>query len=805
VRKSLIMLGIFALIAPLLFLGCEGDDGAQGPAGPAGDNGTTTVVFAPADQPETCVVCHSETGTDLHALYQELYQNGVIEVTNLQTTYNGPNQYITTFNMTKNGAPFDCRDADTLGIYIVEYTGSAFEMPDANGDGEADRLSLQPSISATNPNAAYQGTTAKAYDGLGGCTVTATYNDNVVDYTTANSLVVLYGADEQVGSLPARIRQVKFPFEGLYETQGPGAITYVSGANNAGCERCHTIPYLKHGYIYGQLAGDPTTDFYACKACHLDNGEGGHFEWQMSVNDPPLWASGNATPAQEAQYAYKTRLMNDVHMSHAMEFPYPQSMSNCIVCHEGKLDLILTDANFSLTTCKSCHPVTGSTIYTGGMSGTEPYQEAEPGSTTNAPTVELALQTIIPHGFDDTTVCTNCHFDGGIAPAFKTIHTGYYKNVIYYVDPATGVGTKYSSAITVAIDNASFDNNLLTIQFSATGALGGLDSANITPTLMVGLYGWDTKDFIVGPHARDIDNDRNLEYVVGATHPRFTTVTNAGGVWEVVADLSDWSALIASDNVTKVEIGVIPALQNPALGAGDNTVSLNAPSRTFSLATNAFVNNYYQGTNALVRVSTGCNECHEALSTTFHTSNRGRGGNIVVCRLCHITLSGGSHLEMQSRSIDSYAHAIHSMQPFDINNIDFNDDVYAKHYEEHIEFPYPKHGITDCESCHNPGKYNAPSQYQSLPGLLSASESHATLAANGYDRNIGDIPEYVTGPGVRACGACHRAHEINEDNAGELDILFSHWKQLGYMYENDADDTVLYDTIYGIMGLFGNP
>ncbi len=51
--------------------------------------------------------------------------------------------------------------------------------------------------------------------------------------------------------------------------------------------------------------------------------------------------------------------MNDVHMSHAMEFPYPQSMANCVTCHEGKLDTVLADANFTVATCKSCHPVTG--------------------------------------------------------------------------------------------------------------------------------------------------------------------------------------------------------------------------------------------------------------------------------------------------------------------------------------------------------------------------------------------------------------------------------------------------------------
>lgn len=53
------------------------------------------------------------------------------------------------------------------------------------------------------------------------------------------------------------------------------------------------------------------------------------------------------TPEQKEQYAYPTTLMNDVHMSHAREFPYPQSMANCATCHEGKLDTILADANFT--------------------------------------------------------------------------------------------------------------------------------------------------------------------------------------------------------------------------------------------------------------------------------------------------------------------------------------------------------------------------------------------------------------------------------------------------------------------------
>ena len=115
---------------------------------------------------------------------------------------------------------------------------------------------------------------------------------------------------------------------------------------------------------------------------------------------------------------------------------------------------------------------------------------------------------------------------------------------------------------------------------------------------------------------------------------------------------------------------------------------------------------------------------------------------------------------MQSRSIDSYVHAIHSFQAFDIGDIDFADPVQAMQYEHHIEFPYPTHGSTNCESCHVEGTYNVPDQSKSLPGLLSASET-----LTGTDRSIGEVPSYVTGPASRACGGCHRAELINEDAA----------------------------------------
>jgi OmcA/MtrC family decaheme c-type cytochrome len=722
-------------------------------------------------QPESCVICHSKAGAAHQASYDDLYQDGAIKVTDLAYSFTAnPDTTKITFKMTKNGAPFDAREADALNINFVPYTGKGFEA-------EA-RLSLKGTLT---------------YDGAGGNTSTlvekAPTASGYIDYSDVSKvpgLIVVYGRDEMIGTIPgSRVTQNKYPFAAILKTGA--AVDYVSPANNAGCVKCHTDPYLKHGYIYGQVGHDAKTDFYTCKACHLDNGPGGHYEWQLLVDDPALAAAYLAgdvklTPQQQAQYAYKTSLMNDVHMSHAMEFPYPQSMANCVTCHEGKLDTILADSNMKAATCKSCHPVTGSK-----EEGTD----------------KLALKTILPPEIHDsmdldTVDCTECHGEGKMAAAFRQIHSGYDK-AIYTAD-----GQRYSDAIKVTIESAAFADNKLNVKFSAAESpdLAGLEVTAIAPTVLVGLYGYNTKDYIVGPHERltddngdgkiDSKDSRALEAAVGAKHPRITTVSAADGKWEVTVDLSAWADLIAAKSVKRVEIAVMPALKN----ADGVTLALDAPSRTFDLAANAFADKFF---SPIVKVAAGCENCHDALATTFHSADR--GGNIVVCRLCHTPKSGGSHLEMQSRSIDSYIHAIHSFQAFDIGDVNFADPVAAMHYEHHIEFPYPTHGITNCESCHVKGTNEVPDQSKSLPGLLSASDS-----LQGRDRNIGTVPAYITGPASRACGSCHRARMINEDEAGELVSFNQHTKQGGYLIEAPAsseETQSLLTTVFDyIMALF---
>ena len=730
-------------------------------------------VFAQGEcddlQPESCVTCHDNAGAYHQASYDELYQDGVITVTDMAYEYSAPSTHIITFQMAKDGKPFDPAEADRVRMYFVPYTGSAFQFEPAG-----DRLRLDGKMT---------------YDGAGGVTSTLTSENPMLQSSIddRDGAIMLYGRDGDIARMPnSRVQQAKYPIGALLET-GAG-IDAISAANKDGCEKCHSVPFLKHGYYYAQVNDDPTTDFIACKACHMENTEGGHYEWQLLVDDPEKaveWLHADEdtsifTPEQLAQLEYAPSLMNDVHMSHAMEFPYPQSMANCITCHEGKLDVILADDKFTVETCRSCHPITGSEEY-----GTD----------------ELALKTLLPAAIHEdmdyaTEDCTVCHSEDGFASVFSEIHTGY-DTMIY-----AAADLKYSDAIVVTIDEASVTDHKMTIKFSATEVtdLEGIEVADIVPTVMVGMYGWDTKDFIIGPHERLVDDNgdgeisrssgdqRALEYEVGDEHPRGQTVSAGDGSWEVILDMSTWADLITDGSVKRVEIAVMPELKN----ADGVTFALDATNRTFDLGSNDFDDGYF---SPIVDLE-NCHKCHEALATNYHSPDR--GGSIVTCRMCHITKSRGSHLEMQSRSLDSYIHAIHSGQAFDIGDVNFADPVEALHYDHHIGFPYPTHGIQNCESCHNPGTYDVPDQSKSLPGAMSASDS-----LEGWDRNIGSVPLYITGPAARACGACHRAELINEDKASELISFNQHTKQGGYLIEGGDDyPSVLGEVIDYIMALF---
>ena len=332
------------------------------------------------------------------------------------------------------------------------------------------------------------------------------------------------------------------------------ANSYQSAANVSACETCHGKPYMKHGYRMAHVTNGVNpglTDFSACKDCHASDASGhgsmAGFLFEHDLNyliansaDPTVVADATArlaqydtdgvlTQAEKDKYSasgavggtYKMTLINDVHISHATDFPYPQHMNSCVTCHKGKmgdaaLNDVFADAKFKPSNCITCHGVEG---LKGKMAAAN-YNHAGFISQMDDPATR------------DSVSCRNCHASGDVqadtgtagvnggGTPFATIHNNGYDPLIYASD-----GTRYASdgtggnpgVFSASIDSATYDaaTHTLDIQFSATGVKGSMDAKNIKPTVTIGLYGYDTKDFIVAAHGSAPDGKRNLEHVCG--------------------------------------------------------------------------------------------------------------------------------------------------------------------------------------------------------------------------------------------------------------------------------------------------
>lgn len=840
-RGSLLILSLMASAA--LVSGCF-SDGKTGPAGPAGATGATGATggtgptgpagpgTAPIDKvaAESCATCHTgaiQTGSGHQAKYDVTRDASNLGLT-IQGVTSGPNagdatkfDGVMTIYVSQNGADYNAGIESYVSNGSTRYRikgldQQTFYTVDYDSAQAIDKFTSSQSFSF-GPN---------SFQGAGVYELYATAA--AFDPKPVNGEAYGYVAQGPVGypnghvQLYDNVTNAGLAFGDLNDAN----TGYVSAANVAACEACHGSPYGKHGYRQAKVDGLP--DFASCKACHYDTRDGHDQAWQQSVNDPYGWATN--VSATDAKYGtafdYKARIMNDVHMSHAMEFPYPQSMASCTTCHAGKLDTILTDANFTAVTCKSCHPVTTDAT-------NKQYQpERDPGTSHSVATGQWkkapALETLWAEGqvswHSITDNCSTCHSQAGgyIGESFKTFHSGYNPQ-IYKAD-----GTRYNDIYKATVDSVSVTGNIMDIKFHVDESVAQTLHVT-TPQVLVAFYGWNAKQFIISNHTSDA-NGKRMEKTIGTPNTLFTEVdTGVNGSWEVQLDLSAWvpptgttesiPAMVASHAIKKAEIAILPTLTwkflpasaawlstDPTYVAPDYTLTaaLDAATYTYDFTANGPVSNYFEGSNAVVDVTAtagtahGCNSCHDALGTTFHTGDR--GGNVTVCRMCHVTTSGGSHIEMQSRGIDSYVHSIHEFQTLDRKNVDFTDPVYAKRYEDDINFFIPTFTLDDCEACHRPGTYNIPDQTQSMPGLLSKANAN-----NTDPRDIDNVPAYVTGPASRACGSCHRAYMIKTDLASSLASFNEHTATFGYMVDpatTDEGNNFVYKAIDKIMGMF---
>ena len=777
--------------------GQDGQDGADGQPAPVPDAIDAAIAMA---EVESCSTCHGDAGSLHQGVYDEYAEDDnpntltmTFDALNVVAAAAGGFDLTLDLSITKNGAPYidpigASPSFDSVSIYIAEYDSTTGEFYNSAG-GFA--FGLSASNAASNGDGTYTLIQNVPVDptAFGGGAIMGRIADGLLDtevdnYAPSDGRRVQMYADNAGASWPI----------------GDMA-TFESAANVESCQACHGTPYRKHGNSPGVVAGAP--DFTYCRGCHNNTANGGHSEWQHEQDDALAWATDTPpTAEQQARYAYERTLEADVHMSHSMHLPYPQPMATCNTCHEGKLAQVLDNSNFTWETCQGCHVVEGIGSWPDDGTGNEgPYRQAH-----RAPAFDYLWQRGPDLSFHDVVAnpdCQGCH-GAGIAKQFSEYHNGFDSHI--YDD----TGQRYSDLYPVTIDSVSMAGDLMTVAFSGDPA--------IVPELLVSFYGWDTKHYIVGSHERD-SNDVdcphaqrpgcNAEYVPessgGGAIPMFTEdAASVPGAWIVTFDASLWQlyktddipTLIANGDVTKAEISIAPELQ-----VSGKDVMLEAVSDAFDIAGNAIIADHFAGANEVVDIDK-CNACHDDMGALPVHEGSGRfGDNMQVCKACHTTTFPGSHMEMQSRSIDSYVHAIHSFQPFDLGDVDSTDAVEVKRTAAHMKHKFPFLTALACEGCHvddfvaGEVRYSVPDQAESLFGVLATSDDIP-------DRSIGNIPEHVTGPASRACGGCHRAVMINKDQAGDLAAFNAHTNAFGTYVENDDDDEVLFGIIDKIMTLF---
>ena len=790
----------FLVVAMFAFAlsGCEGSDGAAGATGSTGGVGPVGPPGPPAPPPpvpdavtaaidaadaESCGTCHDGAGAEHQAVYNQYVDASdfVLTINAVSSVGLGPYDVTIDFSITYMGAAFDVdpTSADWVdGLFFAvshwDDTAGMFQLV----GGPFDPFSGITGPITNNGGGSYTLTASLAYDidSWDSGAIVGKLTDNPISFPDGPTAHFSVYDDLSVDALEIGI--------------GPLSADYQSLANVEGCEACHGAPYRKHGNVQASVPGAP--DFTYCKSCHYDDRPGGHEDWQYMVDDPLNWANGVDPAPNAATYAYTANVMNDTHMSHAMEFPYPMSMSNCNTCHEGNLAAILDDAYFTPETCKSCHVIEGNDAWPEDVGTTLEGMYAQP---HRPPPLDYlwAKSSFTTHtiGMD----CQLCHGTGGFS-SFADMHSGY-DHTIY-----NAAGERYADLFPVSIDSVDVAGDLMTITFSG--------DATVIPEVLVSFYGWNTKNFIVGSHERDANAACSgfrpgckMEYVPitsgGSANPLFTEdAASVAGAWIVTLDMSALQltktdpipAMIADGRITKAEISITPELD-----VGGVDVVLEATSESFDLTGNIIIDEYFAGANATVDIDK-CNNCHDTLASTFHAGS-GRGGDgIQVCKACHTTTFPGSHLELASRGIDSYVHAIHTFQPFDEDDVAAaNDPVFNARNEQHKHHTFPNFTALSCEGCHIAGTYNVPDQSKSMPGVLQTSWDIA-------GRNIGTIPEFVTGPASRACGGCHRADLIVHDDAGGLATFNAHTDAFGTLEENDDDELILFGIIDKIMGMF---
>ncbi|MGB3399466.1 MAG: hypothetical protein WBA34_04760, partial [Candidatus Deferrimicrobiaceae bacterium] len=184
-KKLLVFMGIFALILPLLFLGCGGSSGstgatgAQGPAGPPGPPG------AGASTNESCVICHGEGKIADVAVFMPLPTDVDLAMDSPDVTNTGGFAVIT-FHLkdATDNAAITTLTASQVRVYMADLVPAGF-APNTESSDYFQRWAYERSTTSTSVPPSYVAWTNFTALGAGDYSITMstpfTAADNAAD------------------------------------------------------------------------------------------------------------------------------------------------------------------------------------------------------------------------------------------------------------------------------------------------------------------------------------------------------------------------------------------------------------------------------------------------------------------------------------------------------------------------------------------------------------------------------------------------------------------------------------------------
>ena len=784
-RKSLALLGIIALILPLVFLGC-GNDGSDGATGAPGVPGVPGVPGPGALANETCNLCHAqEKIADTAMVHAEnLPENqGTVDSTTIDTvTFGTPSGDIVpvTVNFTFQAldsagnditSTIDLRTASGSNLSYVRFSighlvaGTAVE-------GNSNHWEGYVMNSGSNGSSRF-------YERVAG-NLTGDPATGVYSYTFDNSVLLSDGYVDNA------VHRVAIQLSGFPAGSFNPDPTVTRPVGNITADMVSAVATVTP--FIDTPAGYPSKEVVttaACNACHnplaIHGGGRREIKFCQVCHNPKINTPAGPGGLDLVNLVHKIHISDNViewtapvsgeeEIFDFSEVTFPQDPRNCTTCHQGGVDSDNWKTTPTIEACGACH---GVDIFLPG--GSHPG-----GSQTNSSGCALCHQA--DTGFAGIPSIPNSMATEESTPNNPQLPTGV-ADIQYFIDGAT-------------VDN----DNVATVTFRITADNVAL---KLIPWPPAGFNAGTSPSFLLAwALPQDgISAPRDYNNLNSPQNPSGSTGNGAGQPPSVsLSDLIADNLVTTADNVTfQAVLSDTPypagarmravALQGEMeQNTGTDDVGRTAPSKVFAIDSS----NSNPARRQVVD-SNGCLECHERLE--LHGGNR--VNNVQVCVFCHnpnLSSSGrtstsnvnvppslGTDPLAWPEATNDIKELIHGIHAATDRPYEFIRNRGGGRYYNWSEVTFPGN-LADCQKCHLEGTYNvAPDDSLWTTERITTGNAAETLDdIIGARSTVPNMTDLVNSPTASACFYCH------DDGTSESHIVLQGGK---LSYEGSAAST----------------